>query len=109
MGRPIGPPSLPTAGGTGLRRKDDGVGVEDLDLEDLRDLDISGEKFSLQDLSPHSGGRAHHFEGWKRQGMRARYAVSPDLMKQMREALARIEVPPFVGRIEDDTSVPAPR
>jgi len=47
--------------------------------------------------------------GWKRQGMRARYAVSPDLLRQMREALARIEVPPFVGRIEDDTSVPAPR
>jgi len=47
--------------------------------------------------------------GWKRQGMRARYAVSPDLLRQMREALARIEVPPFVGRIEVDTSVPAPR
>jgi hypothetical protein len=34
--------------------------------------------------------------GWKRQGMRARYAVSPDLMRQMREALNRVEVPASV-------------
>jgi hypothetical protein len=39
-----------------------------------------------------------HTEGWKRQRMRARYAVSPDLMRQMREALAKIEVPASVRR-----------
>jgi len=34
--------------------------------------------------------------GWKHQEMRVRYAVSADLMCQMRESMNRVEVPALV-------------